>query len=70
MLIPLAVMAFNVIVDLGPERFDQHPPCALARDLIQQQKLLTRFPLIPLLDYLASVAFPSNPAPTGSLRLL
>jgi hypothetical protein len=24
----------------------------IARDIIQQQKLLTRFPLIPLLDYL------------------
>jgi hypothetical protein len=41
MLATLAVMALNVIVDLGPERFAQHPPCALARDLMEQQKLLT-----------------------------
>jgi hypothetical protein len=41
MLVTLAVMALNVIVDRGPERFAQHPPYALTRDLIQQQKLLT-----------------------------
>src|SRR5713101_6395585 len=56
----------TVVSSLGPERFDQHPPCALARDLIQQQKLLTRFPLIPFLDYLQpSVASPSNRLPPG-----
>ncbi len=55
-----------MVSSLGPERFDQHPPCALARDLIQQQKLLTRFPLIPFLDYLQpSVASPSNRLPPG-----
>src|SRR6202022_4087554 len=51
-LVALAAMALDVIVGLSPQRFHQHPPCALARDLVQQQKLLTRFPRILLLDYL------------------
>ena len=47
-----AAMALDVIVGLSPERFAQHPPRALARDLIQQQNLLTRFPrILLLLDY-------------------
>src|ERR1700693_3631488 len=45
-------MAFDVIVGLRPECFDQHPPCALARDLVQRQKLLSGFPFILFLDYL------------------
>ncbi len=52
LLVALAPMALDVIVGLRLKRFDQHPPCALARDLIQRQKLLTGFPCILLLDYL------------------
>jgi len=51
-LVALAAMALHVIVGLGPEHFDQNPPWALSRDLVQQQKLLTRFPRILLIDYL------------------
>jgi hypothetical protein len=66
MLVTLAVMALNVIVDLGPERFAQYPPYALARDLIQQQKLLTCLPLIPTSRLpSASVASPSTRLPPG-----
>jgi hypothetical protein len=39
---------------------------SFARDLIQQQNFLTRFPLLPLLDYLQHRwRPPSNPAPTA-----
>jgi hypothetical protein len=51
-LVALAAMSLYVIVGLRPERFDQHPPCALARDLVQRQTLLTGFPCILFLDYL------------------
>src|ERR1700719_2014122 len=51
-LVALATMALDVIVGLRLKRFDQHPPGALARDLIQRQKLLTGFPRSRLLDYL------------------
>jgi len=65
-LVALAPMALDVIVDLRLKRFHQHPPCALARDLVQRQKLLTGFPCILLLDYLQHRwRPPSNPAPTG-----
>jgi len=50
-LVALATMALDVIVGLRLKRFDQHPPGALARDLIQRQKLLTGFPRSLLLDY-------------------
>ena len=51
-LVALAAMAFDVIVGFGPKRLHQHPPRSHPRDLVQQQKLLTRFPIILLLDYL------------------
>src|ERR1700747_3087561 len=71
LLATLAAMELDVIIDFGLECFDQHPPCTLARDLVQQQKLLTRFPSIPLLDYFQHRwRLPSNPAPTGRLHLV
>jgi hypothetical protein len=35
MLVAVAAMTLDVIGGLGPERFDQHPPCPLARDVVQ-----------------------------------
>jgi hypothetical protein len=68
-LVALAAMAFDVIVGFGLKRFDQHPPRSRPRDFVQQQKLLTRFPIILLLDYLQHRwRPPSNPAPTGVSR--
>src|SRR5215471_12903485 len=62
-------MTLDVIVGFSLKRLDQHPPCPLLHDLVQQQKLLTRFPSIPFLDYLQHWwRLPSNPAPTGRLR--
>src|ERR1700687_1376838 len=52
LLVALAALALDVIVGLRLKRFAQHPPCALARDLVQRQKPLTGFPCILLLDYL------------------
>jgi hypothetical protein len=70
-LVALAAMAFDVIVGFGLKRFDQHPPRSRPRDFVQQQKLLTRFPIILLLDYIQHRwRPPSNPAPTGVSRLL
>jgi hypothetical protein len=69
--VSLAAMAFEIIVDLSLQRFDQHPPCTFPRDLVQSQNFLARFPLIPLLDYFQhGWRLPSNPATTGRLRLL
>src|SRR5260370_13171842 len=45
-------MALDEIVGLRLKRFDQHPPGALARNLIQRQTLLTGFPRSRLLEYL------------------
>lgn len=52
MLVAFAAMTLDVIGGLGSQRFDQHPPCALAHDLVQQLKLRSCFPVIPLVDYL------------------
>src|SRR6516162_3404887 len=69
LLVTLAAMALDVIIDFSLECLEQHPPCTLARDLVQPQKLLTRFPSIPFLDYLQHRwRLPSNPASTGRLR--
>jgi hypothetical protein len=66
LLVALAAMALDVSVGFRLERLNQHPQRSPARDLIQQQNFLTRFPLIPLLDYLQHRwRPPSNPAPTG-----
>ena len=55
-------MALDVIIDFGLECLDQRPPCTLARNLVQSQQLLARFPFIPLLDYLKDlVASPFQP---------
>jgi hypothetical protein len=35
LLVTLVAMALNVIVNLSLQCFHQHPPCTLARDLIQ-----------------------------------
>src|SRR5689334_9793754 len=65
--VALAAMALHVIVDFSHKRFHQHPPCTLARDLIQQRMLLTRFPSILLLDYLQHRwRLPSARLPPGS----
>jgi hypothetical protein len=47
-----AAMALGVSVGLRLQRRHQHPPRALARDLVQRPKLPARFPIVPLLDYL------------------
>src|SRR6266852_5053167 len=66
LLVALAAMALDVIVGLRLKRFDQHPPGALARDLIQRQKLLTGFPRSRLLDYLQHrLRPPSTRLPPG-----
>ena len=36
LLVALAAIALNIIIDFGPQRFAQHPPGTLARDLVQQ----------------------------------
>jgi hypothetical protein len=36
LLVALAAMALNIIIDFGLEGFDQHPSGTLARDLVQQ----------------------------------
>src|ERR1700757_2397858 len=70
-LVALAAMTLNVIVDFNSERFAQHPPCTLACDLVQQQELLTRFLSIPLLDYLQHRwRLPSNPVSHRAVALL
>ena len=35
LLVTLAAMALDVIIDFGLECLDQNPPCTLARDLVQ-----------------------------------
>src|SRR5690348_3307936 len=69
LLVTLAAMALEVIIDFSLECLEQHPPCTLARDLVQPHRLLTRLPSIPFLDYLQHRwRLPSNPATTGRLR--
>src|SRR5947209_16659733 len=47
LLVALAAIALEVIIDFSLECFEQHPPCTLARDLVQWQKFLTRGVSLP-----------------------
>jgi hypothetical protein len=46
-----AAMAFDVTIGFPLKCRHQHAPRSLARDLVQHQKLLARFPCILVLDY-------------------
>jgi hypothetical protein len=71
LLVTLAAMALDLIIDFSLQCLRQHPPCTLARDHVQSQKLLTCFPSIPFLDYLQHRwRLPSNPAYHRAVALL